>query len=250
MKRIAIVSLVVLIFSHVSQAEEILRGSIFPLPGLIETADSGPFIEVLKEIQKCLPKDVKVESKLYPPARAVGTIMGAHPTADFAFPAIANPLKDVESPFYYATPYGKVAFVLYSKKEKILTRQKLLSYKGVSKENFPYTIETFPNVLSYFPFPVQPFTCVECALKKLSLGRLDGYIMAMDEVDAEIRKDHMTTLHRELYEELDATINISKTPRGIKVKKILDEATTCALKKGRIQELYKLVHKPYEDWQP
>lgn len=81
------------------------------------------------------------------------------------------------------------------------------------------------------------------------MGRLDGLIMAMDEVDSEIRTHNLTTIHRELYDEFDAVIALPKTPRGKDVQKIFNEATLCALKKGRIQNLYKKVHKPFESWQ-
>ena len=139
---------------------------------------------------------------------------------------------------------GKVSFVIYSNESKPLTREDLLA--GTQQKNYPYSIETFPNVSSYFPFPSKGFTCVECALRKVSAGRLDAYIMAMDDVDEVIRKEKMPSIHRELFADFDAVIAVGKGPRGQQVKKILDAATDCALKKGKLQPAYLKVHKPFK----
>jgi polar amino acid transport system substrate-binding protein len=248
MNKTNLIILVLSILPFYVRATEILKGSIFPLPGLIETAHSGLFIDVLDEIEKCLPGTVKINRTLYPPTRALSNLLGKKPVSDFAFPAISNPLKNVESPFYYTQPYGKVSFVIYSNKSRPLTADMLLS--KANEKPYPYGIETFPYLQSYFPFPSEGFTCLECGLKKVSAGRLDGYIMAMDEVDAEIRKTNLPNLHRELYDNFDAVINTPKTARGKKVAAILSEAIECALKKGTIQKLYLKVHKPFEVWQP
>ncbi|MGZ3726664.1 MAG: hypothetical protein ACXWQQ_12725 [Pseudobdellovibrio sp.] len=222
---------------------EVINGVLFPLPGLIETADSGLFVDVLKEVEACLPPNVKMVRQLYPLNRARLAITGNPAQADFVFPAI-NFNSAVDEKTLHTKPYGKVSFVIYSNKKMPLTHEMLLAVKD--KKPYPYLVESF-RAGTDFDFPAKAFACLTCSLKKVNAGRADALVAGMDEMDAEIIKNKMTNIHRELFGNYDSNIQVVKSERGEHVLKILNKAVDCALNKGVIQKKALKVHRPYSN---
>ncbi len=73
-----------------------------------------------------------------------------------------------------------------------------------------YLIETDVAHTLYFPFDTQPSADILSSLKKLELGRIDGFIFADDATDPLIKANNLQNIQRQLYRRFEVKIVLPK----------------------------------------
>jgi polar amino acid transport system substrate-binding protein len=99
-------------------------------------------------------------------------------------------------------------------------------------------------------YPYTPNNQIDLGLKKLNLGRIDGFIHPQDEADAIIVQLGLRHIHRALYSTNHDIIAIPKGERGREVNAIVSDCIRKLRASGELQRLYSKIHRPYSDWQP
>jgi polar amino acid transport system substrate-binding protein len=237
--------ILLLVSSNAIAAEEITISMAY-LPGILETPDDGPFVDLIKAIDNVYEGTIK--RGVFPFPRSIENVVSGK--ADFHLPMIRNTLIDLNSlPYAYSTSkMGSVVFVIYSHKSNPITIEKLNAAK--SQKPFPYKIETSGGFENYFDFPVSAAMAVDSALKKVDLKRTDGFIFAQEECDHVIKQLKLINVHRELFNNFDDVFII---PKGAAGKRVDDILTSCLEKMksdGSLQKLHQKVHLDYQQWQP
>lgn len=217
------------------------------LPGLVNSADEGTFIDLIKAIASVYDGG-KVRISVAPVARVTDNV--ARGLVDLGFPTLRmNAAKDAALPYRLTTAsFGRVNFVLYSNKARPLTKAMLDQAQREHKSgDFKYRIEA-PRLA--WDFPVQHFTNFESALRKVDAGRLDALLWAQEEADLELRRLNLKSIRRELYTDYEDVMMLPRGPRGDFVDKIITAAIGKLQRSGQLQALYRKVHLPYDPWQP
>ena len=240
-----VVLCLIMLFTNGLYAQEITI-SMAHLPGVLETPNSGPFIDLVKAIDNVY--DGTIKRGVFPFPRSIDNVVSGK--ADFHLPMIRNTLIDQNSlPYAYSTAkMGYVVFVIYSNKSNPITIDKIKAAK--SQKPFPYKLETSGGFENYFDFPVHTAMAVDSALKKVNLKRIDGYIFAQEECDHVIKQLKLKNMHRELYYKFDDVFIIPKGEAGKKIDAVLSDCLSKMRSNGTLQALHKKVHIDYQQWQP
>lgn len=228
-----------------------LIASLAELPGLADSPDKGAFVEIVKAID-AVYTDGHITIRLFPFARSVDNVITGQ--ADFHIPSIRNSSIDqTRSPYGIVTEkMGSVSFVIYSHREKPLTKQMLddairHTQGGAS---FPYAIEVPQGIENQFPFPAISSNYVYQSLRKVAANRIDALVWAQEETDLTLKRLKIGNIQREFWQSFDDVILISKGPAGNRINRILSNALNILNASGRLGELYSHIHRPYDDWQP
>jgi polar amino acid transport system substrate-binding protein len=225
-----------------------LTASLALIPGLIDSPEKGPFVEMIKAIAGAYTGG-KIKIETYPFARSVDNVVKGK--ADFHVPTIRNrAVSEAGLPYRFTTEkIGTVSFVIYSNSEKPITK-KMLDDAIAQKGKLPYTIEIPAGIEGVFPFPGNPSNDVAASLQKVQKKRVDALVWAQEEVDFALRSLKLNAVHREHWMDLDDSIIIAKGPAGDATDEILSTAIKSLRASKQLQSLYLKVHRPYEDWQP
>ncbi len=221
----------------------ILAGADF-LPGLIETAEKGPFVDLLKAMDEVYTEG-EIKILVAPTARNMDNV--ARGIVDLAFPAIRlRPETDASLPMRYSTrAYGEVTFVIYSNVNKPISRRDLK--EGLKVDKFPYAVEAPADT---WDFPYLPFTTFENALNKVASGRIDALVWAQEETDLVLRQMKLTNIRRELYGSYEDLFMLPRGPRGDHIDAVITRTLDRLQASGRLREIYGRIHQPYDPWQP
>ena len=130
--------------------------------------------------------------------------------------------------------------MLYTNKNKPLDINRLSEYN----------IETENAHVAYFDFEMEGSSCVECSVKMVDAGRLDGFIYAQVEIDPIIRKDKLKNIRRQLYRLYEVKYVLKKGARGGAADMYIREGLTILRKTGEFQKIMGRQLTPYDDWQP
>ena len=215
-----------------------LTVSIAQMPIVSENENKGVLIEFTKAIEK--EAGVTIKREVVPFARSLDNVINRR--ADFHLPLIMNPDVDAgRLDFDFSTEsIYEVNFVLYTNKNKPLDMNKLTNYK----------LESDRAHTTYFPFKVDPSISVESSMKKLELGRIDGFLFANVAVDPLIKELGLKNIHRTLYKVFEVKIVLPKGERGGDLDKLLSAAVIRIKQNGTHDKIMGPVYKPYQDWQP
>lgn len=229
-----------------AQVEKPLIASLAFIPGLIDSPEKGPFVDLVKAMGHDTGREVKID--VFPFARSIDNVVKGR--ADFHVPVIRNrAIDESKLPYAFTTEkFGTVSFVIYSNTKKSLTKEKILQAK--EKEKFPYIVEVPANMEGLFPFPCQSSNDVSLSLQKVQRGRIDALVWAQEEVDLAIRKIKPNEIHREHWADMEDSIIIAKGPQGKEMDAVLSKALRKLRASGKLESLYEKVHKPYDNWQP
>ncbi|MBW1783932.1 MAG: hypothetical protein JRL30_24725 [Deltaproteobacteria bacterium] len=131
-------------------------------------------------------------------------------------PLLLNPDVSEDSlPFGHSTEtIFDVVFVLYTNK-----KNKDIDPTNVGK----YVIETDRAHVGYFDFPIKPSDSIESSLKKVDMGRIDGFIFAMPETDAVLKRLGLKNIKRTEFRKFEVKIIIPKGQKGKEVDAILSK---------------------------
>ena len=92
-------------------------------------------------------------------------------------------------------------------------------------------------------------TNIESGLKKVDLGRSDGWCFAMIETDAVLKKLNLQNIKRWNYKTFEVRIVLPKNDRGKEVNEILSKAIRKLKQNGKYQSIMKvLLNQKYEEW--
>jgi polar amino acid transport system substrate-binding protein len=219
------------------------------LPQVIESADSGPFADLLKAIDEVYTDGVIVR-RMFPFVRSMDNVLAGR--ADFHIPMLRDPTADgAELPYRFASEkLGVVEFVLYSNVANPLTAERI--HEGLrNPAGFPYRIEALRGTLKTLAnLPIKYNSEIERSLQLVAAGRIDALVAPQEEGDHALRRVKLKAIRRELYMGFDDVIVIPKGPRGDEVDAALSAAIRELKASGRWNRLYRAVHRPYENWQP
>jgi polar amino acid transport system substrate-binding protein len=163
--------------------------------------------------------------------------------ADFHMPQLVNPkIGPAQLPFQFSSEkIFRVVFALYTNKNN-----KEINPKNVSK----YKIETDLGVMDFFDFKPVGSPDIEASLKKVDMGRIDGWIMAMPESDHALKKLGLKNIKRWEYARYDVRIVLPKGPQGKETDKILSELIKKLKANGRYQKIMgPILDQKFDDWQ-
>ncbi|MBU2513872.1 transporter substrate-binding domain-containing protein [bacterium] len=215
-----------------------LKVSLAKMPVYAESNEKGVLVDLSKLISKELNMDLNLT--VVPFARSISNAVTRK--VDFHMPLIQSPgYRNEVSDFDYSTEtIFHVNFVLYENKTKPLNLEQMNTYN----------IETDRAHTNYFPFETIASSCLECSLKKVDIGRIDGFIFADFASDPIIRKDNLINLKRRLYKVFDVKIVLPKGEQGGRIDMLLSKAIGSLKAKGEYQKLMDKFDMPYDDWQP
>lgn len=251
-KRIVLVGFFMLLFGAPflvsADGPKDLTASLALLPGVIDSPDKGPFVDLVKAIAGVYTEG-KIKIETYPFARSIDNVVKGK--ADFHIPTVRNRAISVPSlPYRFTTEkIGSVAFVIYSNSERPLTK-KMLQDAMAQKGKFPYTIEVVPGIEQQFGFPGTSSVDLTSSLQKVQKKRIDALVWAQEEADNALKNLKIKTVRREHWMDYEDSIIIAKGPHGDAVDKILSNALKKLRASKQLQPLYAKVHRPYDDWQP
>ncbi len=169
---------------------------------------------------------------------------------DIQYPIIILPDAKKQKELKYDYAGGvifKVAFVLYTNKDKPIDIQSLR--KGNSKN---YKIEVSASRMSDFEYTVIPSNNAEASLTKVSNGTTDGLIFAQPDGDALLKKLGLKNIKRQLWLEYENTFSIQKGGKGGEIDKMLKDGINKLKKSGQFEKIMGNYSKTakYDNWQP
>jgi polar amino acid transport system substrate-binding protein len=91
---------------------------------------------------------------------------------------------------------------------------------------------------------------IESSLRKVDMGRIDGWIMAMPESDMALKKADLKNIKRWEYKKFDVRIVLSKGPQGKEVDKILADVIKKLKANGKYQKIMgPILDQKFDNWQ-
>jgi len=240
-----IISFALMFTSGFASARNLMVSMAY-LPGILENADNGVFVDIIKAIDDNF--DGKIARQVFPFPQSLDYVIKGR--TDFHLPMIRNKLISTDSlPYDYSTEkMGDVCFVIYSNKDNPVTMETIQAVKN--KNPIPLKIKSMGGFLDYFDFPIEEAGSVESGLQEVNFKRIDAFIFAQEECDFTLKRFGLKNVHRSLYDYFDDVFVIPKGERGKEVDKILTECLKKLKATGEMKKLHEKVHLAYQDWQP
>lgn len=214
-----------------------IRVSIAQMPIAAESNEKGVYIDLLKAVSRVT--GVAIDIQVVPFARSLQYVIDGR--VDAHIPLIRSAYHKTPPPYDLSSvALHSVNFVLYTNKDKPLNMENVEAY----------IIETDTAHINYFDFDILPSSCIECSLKKVNAGRIDGFIFADSVTDGLVRKNALTHIRRQLYRVYDAMIILPKGRGGGEVDQFLFHAVEKLKTTGECQKIMGPLNIPYDPWQP
>ncbi len=215
---------------------KVITASLAHIPHVADLDKKGPMCDYIRELEKI--SGTKIDFIVQPFPRSIQNVIKGK--VDFHFPLI-EPLSKEGLPYSFSTAtLSMVNFILYTNKNKILDIKNLEGKK----------LETDTSHVYLFPLKIAPSHCVLCSLKKLNIGRIDGFIYSDVPVDDIIRKEKLKNIHRTLYKRFKVKFVIPKNSSGSPVDQFLAKYVKILYENGTMDRYPILKSREYEDWQP
>lgn len=213
------------------------------LPGLIDSASEGAFIDLIKAIDVAYGEG-NIAIRVFPSARLDANV--AQGVADFTFPVMRlGPEAEAKMPYRFSTEsLGRVSFVLFSHRYQPLDRQGLID---AARHGRAFRVQA-PD--SEWGFPTQRFIDFAEAFRLLDARRIDGFLWAQEEADLMLRRLGLKSIHRTHFQDYEDVLWLPKTARGDFVDKVLTRVIRSMRESGALAAHYAKVHQPYRNWQP
>lgn len=224
-----------------AQAKDLKASLPAPLAPLVESKDKGILVDLVKAMGEEY-KGGKITWETFPFKRSMENIEKGK--ADFHMPQLVNPKISADKlPFQFSSDViFKVVFVLYTNKNnKEITPKNLANYK----------IETDLGTMDFFDFKIAGSPDIESSLKKVDMGRLDGFVFAMPESDMALKKLGLKNIKRTEYAKYDVRIVLQKGPDGKETDKILSDLIKKLKANGKYQKIMgPILDQKFDPWQP
>jgi polar amino acid transport system substrate-binding protein len=228
-----------LLFSQ-AQARD-LKVSLPLLPPLVETKDKGILVDLMKAMAEEY-KDGKITWDVFPFARSLDNVEKGR--ADFHMPYI-RPTNPERIPFQYSSDVlFKVVFALYTNKNnKEISPANVTRYKIETDEGVKYILDSaVPNIIGS--------SSLESSLQKVSMGRTDGWLMAMPESDMALKKLGLKNIKRWEYKKYDVKALLPLGDKGKETDKILSGLIKKLKANGKYQKIMApILDQKFDNWQ-
>ncbi len=209
------------------------KASLAQMPVYAESQDKGVLVDFAKALAAASGKSV--EFQVVPFARSMADVESGK--VDFHLPLI-KPIDMTKANFGLSTEtIFHVNFVLYTNKAKPLDMNSLAGKN----------IETDAAHVAYFPFDIKPSSNIESSLKKLDLGRIDGFIFADNASDPIIKANNLANVKRQLYKRFDVKIILPKGGKSAATDKFLSEAIKKMRDSGQFARIMDPIDRPFAD---
>jgi polar amino acid transport system substrate-binding protein len=215
-----------------------LKASLPILPPLVESKDKGILVDLVKAMAEEY-KGGKITWEVYPFARSLENVEKGR--ADFHMPLLVNPLINSDKlPFQYSSDIiFKVQFVLYTNKNNTTINPSNVS---------TFNIDTDQGHTQFFDFKINGSPSIESSLKKVDMGRIDGWIFAMPESDGALKNAGLKNIKRWQYKKFDVRIVLTKGLQGKEVDKILTDLIKKLKANGKYQKIMSpILDQKFED---
>lgn len=234
--KLTLISIILLVYTLSLSAQETYKVSLAKMPVYSESVDKGILIDLVKAMAKV--EGVKIERTVTAFARSMYNVKSGK--ADFHLPLIKLPDSNEGTLEYdHSTEtIFHVNFVLYTGSKKSINPKNL-------KDHF---IETDRAHVAYFNFDIKASSCIECSLKKVAIGRIDGFIFADFASDPHVKANKLD-LKRQLYRRFDVKIILPRGGKGGKTDQFLSSAIGKLRASGEYDKIMSKLDAPYNDWQ-
>lgn len=231
-------------YSNVIRAQD-LRISIAQLPIVAESINKGVFVDLAKEIAKEY-KDGKVTIEVSPFSRSVLKVAAG--LADMHLPYIRSEISEKElkkiNLEYSKVHLNKTPFVLYFRSDNNLVNNWV-------DNNFPdqlpgslKIITDAQHVIFFDTNWIYGMVCLECMVRMVDTGRLDGVIFAGIEIDHILNKNKFFNFSSIVYKNFDSSPVFRATPEG----RILNEKVSKIITKLKDDGRLTKIMRPYSDY--
>lgn len=209
------------------------KASIAQMPVYAESQDKGVLVDLIKAMAAASGKSI--EWQVVPFARSMSDVESGK--VDFHMPLI-KPIDMSKANFGLSTEtIFHVNFVLYTNKAKPMDANKLAGT----------AVETDAAHVAYFPFDIKPSSSLESSLKKLDLGRIDGFIFADNASDPIIKANNLGNVKRQLYKRFDVKIILPKGGKSAATDKFLSEAIKKLRDSGQFAKIMDPIDRPFAE---
>lgn len=215
-----------------------LTAGVAEMPVHAEATIQGILIDLVNALSEESGADIKIQ--VLPFARSMQFVKNHK--LDFHLPLIQAPYARGHEQNYdvsTATLFH-VNFVLYENRHNPVD----LSHP----EDF--TIETDIAHKDYFDFNIHATACLECSIKKVNSGRVDGLIYADNAIDPLVKMFNLTHIRRKLYKTFEVKIVFPKGGRGGPLDRMLSQAIGELRSSGKLKRILGTIDQPYDNWQP
>lgn len=225
--------------SIVSHARD-LSGYIGQLPVLAESNDKGLLVDFFKAMKKEYTAG-KINFEVVPLERSLQNLVAGR--SDFHAPLLKDTTRTEEQlGFAYSDEtIFEVYFVLYTNR-----KNKEINLKNLNR----FRIETDVAATRFLDPHFKPSSCLECSLKKVNLGRIDGYIFAGLECDTTINKLKLKNIKSQLYQKFEGKIAIPRGAKGKEINAILTGVIAKTKSTGAHQKTLGQILDYYKSWKP
>lgn len=217
-----------------------LHGTLGYLPVISEDNNKGILVNFLKAMQRAYPEG-KISFEVLPFKRSLeGAINGK---VDFHAPILKDPNKTPqELGFRYSDAnVWNVIFALYTNRQN-----KEINIDNLSK----YRIETDAAHVGFFGFPTIPSSCIDCSLKKVNAGRIDGYIFAAMESDSVVKRLGLKNVRSVPFRTYEGKFVIPLGKHGAEVNRLLTLIVNRTKQNGDYEKTIGIITRYYKNWRP
>ena len=227
-----------LLITGVSASAGVYDASLAKMPVYAESPEKGVLVDFTKALAEVSGNDFNL--RVVPFKRSMHNVTTR--AVDFHMPLIQNPaLKDADLDYDHSTTtIFHVNFVLYTNKNKPLDIKDLSGAK----------IETEAAHTQYFHKEIKPSSNIENSLKKVNVGRIDGFIFADNASDPIVKKLGLKNIKRQLYKRFDVKIILPKGEQDKEVDHMLTAAVEKLKQTGQYKKIMGIIDAQYNDWQP
>lgn len=215
-----------------------LIAGVAQMPFYADNAEKGVLINFIHALSE--ESGVPITILVLPFARSMQFVKNGK--VDFHLPLIKAPYtsgRALDYDFSTETIFH-VNFVLYDNKHKPVNPTLLNRL----------VIETDLAHREYFDFDIQATTCLECSIKQVDAGRIDGMIYADMAIDPLIKRFKLNNVQRQLYKVFDVKIILPKGTRGGELDLLLSQSINRMRRNGKMLLTLGAVDQPYQNWQP
>ena len=233
------IALLLLLAPQTSQAHDI-SGSLGSLPVLAETNEKGILVDYLNAMQRAYPEG-KIQFDVVPLERSLKNVVSG--ASDFQAPLLKDPKqneKDLNYRYSDASIFN-VTFVLYTNRAN-----KKINLKNLQDFN----VESDVAGIRFMGFPAKASSCIECSLKKVNEGRIDGYIFAGLECDQFVDKDHLSNIKSAVFHKYDVRFTLPLGKKGDETNEILTKIVNRTKKNGDFHKILGVINDYYKNWKP
>lgn len=214
--------------------------SLPKLPSLVDSKESGILVEFVHAINEVYKGQINIVG-VYAFPRSIDNVISGK--ADCHLPILMNPkIQNGELPYRHSTEViFHVTFALYTRRGEHLSPDEFGDKK----------IEVDRGHQGLFEIPTAASNSIETSLKKLTAGRIDGYIFAAQETDAVVKKLKLENLvSSRAYASFPVTFVLPHGPRGQEIDLALSQAITSLRRTEQFDRIFQPINDFYQNWQP